>query len=172
MLSELGPSGFCLIAFSDSEIIGTISAKPFEESKAEPAVAPDGHPRLLFKRPPPVSREQEVMRQGAEDEDGERWELLASAVALRVKGMGVASVLADNCVEEIRRMVREGERNGEGEVNGERDEKVILYLSTLQELNEEYYQKRGWRSTGVRRFEAGTAGSRDGFGVVEMVKVV
>ena len=49
---------------------------------------------------------------------------------------------------------------------------VLLMLSSMQELNEAYYAKRGWETTGVRRFPPGTMGSRDGFGVVEMMKVV
>ena len=49
---------------------------------------------------------------------------------------------------------------------------VLLMLSSMQELNETYYAKRGWEKSGVRRFPPGTMGSRDGFGVVEMMKVV
>lgn len=45
-------------------------------------------------------------------------------------------------------------------------------LSSMQELNETYYAKRGWTTTGVRRFQPGTMGSRDGFGVVEIMKIV
>lgn len=63
--------------------------------------------------------------------------------------------------------------NGKGEKEGRRGKgEVLLMLSSLQELNENYYKKRGWETSGVRRFEKGTMGSRDGFGVVEMMRVV
>lgn len=54
---------------------------------------------------------------------------------------------------------------------GERG-KIVLLLSTMQELNEGYYAKRGWKATVLRRFPPGTMGSRDGFGVIEMMKII
>ena len=63
--------------------------------------------------------------------------------------------------------------NDEGEVGkGKGKGKVMLMLSTMLELNESYHLKRGFVSTAVRRFEKGTVGSRDGFGVVEMMRWV
>ena len=59
-----------------------------------------------------------------------------------------------------------GKRKGKGK--GE----VLLMLSSLQELNESYYQKRGWSTTNIKRFPKGTMGSQDGFGVVEMMKII
>lgn len=60
----------------------------------------------------------------------------------------------------------------EEEEKEEGKSKIRLMLSTMQDLNETYYAKRGWTTTAVRRFPPGTSGSRDGFGVVEMGKVV
>ena len=70
-----------------------------------------------------------------------------------------------------------GEENDGEEANGEKKKakekgEILLMLSSLQELNESYYQKRGWSTTNIRRFPKGTMGSQDGFGVVEMMKVI
>ena len=63
------------------------------------------------------------------------------------------------------------EEGGEEKEKGKNTE-ILLMLSSLQELNESYYQKRGWSTTNIRRFPKGTMGSQDGFGVVEMMKVI
>ena len=72
-----------------------------------------------------------------------------------------------------------GEGGSEGEDKqrkldgGEKKKQIVLYLSTMQELNEGYYLRRGWTTTGLRRFDGGDVpGSPDGFGIVEMVKVL
>ncbi|KAL9633175.1 MAG: hypothetical protein Q9164_004863 [Protoblastenia rupestris] len=175
MLDDLGPNGFCLIMFEtgeeESDIIGTISAKPFIETKAGHDTSI--HPSSLFKRPPPPTKHdaeaQEKAIESAEDPEASKWELLASAVALRVKGKGVASMLLEKCIEEIRRRAaEEHKRKGLREEEG----KVALYLSTMQEVNEAYYLRKGWRTTGIRRFAPGTWGGKDGFGIVEMVRVL
>ncbi|KAG8525737.1 uncharacterized protein KY384_000497 [Bacidia gigantensis] len=172
MLDEIGTEGLCMIAFEKqegSEIIGTISAKPFHEPKI--AVDTAGkHSRMLFKRS--VSEKQmngqavDAIMKG--EEEAEKWELLASVVSLRVKGMGVASMLMEKCVAEIKRRSiqnwHEKQRAG--------NPKIVLYLSTMQELNEVYYQKRGWTTTSTRRIPAGTTGNRDEFGIVEMMKTI
>jgi len=164
MLDELGPSGFSFIQFAageGSQIIGTASAKPFTESKA--GAPTDGHHRLLFKRPPPTEDSQAGKMAGELDnERAERWEVLIMAVDPQLQGQGIAGALMEMVVVEIRRRVAEGGKEG----------KIVLMLSAMQELNEGYYLKRGWSTTGKRRFERGTMGSRDGFSVVEMVKII
>lgn len=89
---------------------------------------------------------------------------------LELQGRGLAKQLMDITVEEIRtRVARSGGGLSEEEGVGAQ---ILLLLSTMQELNETYYAKRGWTTTGLRRFPPGTSGSRDGFGVVEMMKIV
>ena len=177
VLDELGPEGFCMIAFEEgenSDIIGSISAKPFEEPTT--AIEKEGkHPRMHYKRS--VATPSAVVNgvaagEGVQDESGEKWELLMMGVALKVKGMGVASRLMEKCVEEIGRRVGEevaGVGGGEG---GDGKSRVVLYLSTMKELTEVYYQRKGWKTTSTTRVEAGVARNRDPFHVVEMVKVV
>ena len=177
MLDEIGPDGFCVITFEhtseNAAIIGSVSAKPFTVATQKHEADEGVHPRLLFKRAPP-----EKIDEAVEGETGEKWELLAMAVALRVKGKGVAGLLMEKCVEEIRRRVTSAAAAdiGSKEVNrswkDREDRNIVLYLSTLQEINEGYYLRRGWRTTNVKSVEKGTAGSLLDFHIAEMVKVV
>lgn len=182
IFDELGPEGFCMLAFEDAEsteIIGTISARPFNAQRVEKGEK--NHARFLFKRAPSThattlrngrdatekaGKVQEV-EQALLDPDIENWELLASVVTFRVKGMGLASKLMEMCIDELRRMslIKYRDRGGQGEV------KMGLYLSTMKELNEEYYLKRGWVTTAENKIEKGVMGSRDGFSVAEMVRI-
>ena len=124
-----------------------------------------------------------------EEEKGEgnlpSWEILAMAVTPELQGRGIASQLLNLTIETIRAQVKEeqlsgivekGKEDGEGKVirKGEGGEggKVKILLSTLKELKEEYYKRKGWKTTHERRFPAGVGGSEAGFGVVDMVRVV
>lgn len=159
LASELGSEGFCIIAFSADDggrMVGTASAKPYHAAKAREGAG--GEVNLIFKRP-------EVGGDGGGVvEDGEglpAWELLAMAVEPELQGRGISTQLLEGTLEEIKRRVSEG---------GKRATRVLV--STMKELTEGYYQKKGWETTEERRFPPGTAGSRTGFTVVEMVKVV
>ena len=182
IFDELGPEGFCMLAFENAEgteIIGTISARPFNAQRVEKGEK--NHARFLFKRAPSAptttirngreateqaGKAQEV-EQALLDPDIENWELLASVVTFRVKGKGLASKMMEMCIDELRRrsFVKYQDRGGQGEV------KLGLYLSTMKELNEEYYLKRGWVTTAEKKIDKGVMGSRDGFSVAEMVRI-
>ena len=173
-------------------VIATASAKPFippEPDKNEPGKETASK---LFKRQPGTD---EALAAYAELP---KWEILCMVVEPTLQGRGIAGQLMGLTIEEIKRRVLEGKNGGykrrhggNGGTNGEAnnvqkyikaehdDEKkgkgkgeVLLMLSSMQELNESYYAKRGWQTTSVRRFPPGTMGSRDGFGVMEMMKVV
>ena len=174
-------------------VIATASAKPFippEPDNNEPGK--EKASEKLFKRQPGTD---EALAAYAELP---KWEILCMVVEPTLQGRGIAGQLMGLTIEEIKRRVLEskdegherrhggdGEMNGEGtnhyQKNQEADTdqtkekakgELLLMLSSMQELNESYYAKRGWQTTGVRRFPPGTMGSRDGFGVVEMMKVV
>lgn len=148
------------------KVIGSASAKPYHlpcadngnESKKD---VPDSVP--LFKRQPGTERELQ------EHALLPKWEILVTVVDVELQGRGLAKELMDITLAEIRRRVSQGRDEGE---EGKGEGKILLLLSTMQELNETYYAKRGWTTTGLRRFLPGTMGSRDGFGVVEMMRVV
>lgn len=173
-------------------VIATASAKPFipperhnKESGREPAS------EKLFKRQPDTDNALAAYA------GLPKWEIICTCVEPTLQGRGIAGQLMDLTIEEVKRRVVEskdggherrhggdGEMNGEGTNHQKNEEAVadkmkekakgelLLMLSSMQELNESYYAKRGWQTTGVRRFPPGTMGSRDGFGVVEMMKVV
>ena len=153
-LEEMGPDGFCLLSIAEGgEIIGTISAKPFHVGPV--SVQKHTHPNKMFKR-----------TVGVENEEGVKgWELIASCVALRVKGKGLASWLMGESVKEIWKRSREAWK-----VEGKGQGKLKLYISTMQETNESYYVRRGFRTTNVIEVPPGVMESRDGFHIAEMVK--
>ncbi|CAD6570095.1 MAG: hypothetical protein ASARMPRED_003491 [Alectoria sarmentosa] len=134
---------------------------------------------------------------GGGDEGWPQWEILAMAVHPRLQGRGLASTLLGQAIDEVKiraaaassllaplaptptrhhhhhRQKSTGHRpeNGNGEVAKGKG-KVMLMLSTMLELNESFYLKRGFTTTAVRRFEPGTMGSVDGFSAVEMMRWV
>ena len=177
---------------SGETVIATASAKPFvppELNNNESGGVKASE--KLFKRQPDTDNALAAYAELP------KWEILCTCVELTLQGRGIAAQLMGLTIEEIKRRVVEskdeghGRRHGgDGEVNGgdtdnqkneeadavttkkEAKDELLLMLSSMQELNESYYAKRGWQTTGVRRFPPGTMGSRDGFGVVEMMKVV
>ncbi|KAL9072353.1 MAG: hypothetical protein Q9161_003672 [Pseudevernia consocians] len=202
--SELEPDGFTFLMFSSetsqheeiegltinspkgATLIASASAKPYLPTKPEDA---GDMTHLLFKRPPPDAREFDMNDESENSDGGEerwpKWEILAVAVHPSLQGRGLASVLLERVIEEIKSRASasmpapdpkrqqkddlDDVSESEGKVgNG----KVMLMLSTMLELNESYYLKRGFTTTSVRRFEPGTMGSIDGFSAVEMMRWV
>ena len=173
---ELGSQGFCILAFTPSnndtenegKLIATASAKPY----IPPGATKEEKGSLLsevnkmFKRAAStqiIKTEDEVESEGLP-----AWEVLLMAVTPEMQGRGIASRLLALTMEEIqRRVTKESAKEG-AHGNG----KVKILLSTMKELNEEYYKRKGWTTTSERRFEAGVGGSEAGFGIVEMVRVV
>ena len=190
---EIGPDGFTIIMLAQdtsTQIHGEEEEK--QEGQSDTVIATAS--AKLFKRQPGTDNALAAYAQLP------KWEILCMVVEPTLQGRGIAGQVMGLTIEEIKRRVGEnedmwlerrydgdggmdgegdyGRGNGEGEnVDGRKEKKkgkgeVLLMLSSMQELNEEYYKKRGWETTGVRRFPPGTMGSRDGFGVVEMMKVV
>jgi len=164
LASELGPEGFCVIAFSAAggRMVGTASAKPYHAENAREGAG--GEVNLIFKRPAAAKGGGKAVAV-AEDEEGlPAWELLAMAVEPEFQGKGISTQLLELTLEEIKRRVAEGGERVEGTTR--------VLVSTMKELTEEYYRKKGWETTEERRFPPGTAGSGTGFTVVEMVRMV
>ena len=145
-----------------SRIIASAGAKPFSIMKS--SSSGDAHARTLFKRSPPkadvIGTDVDLQHTKAS-----KWELLAFGTDVALQGQGLAGALTEMVNEEIRRRATK-EWKEEGKVE------IVLMLSTMQELNEAYYLKRGWTTTNVREFKPGTMGSRDGFHIAEMWKVL
>lgn len=95
------------------------------------------------------------------------------AVDPLLQGRGLATEFMNLTIDEIKRRCRSNLRSiisNSSEENGKG--KLMLLLSTMQNLNEGYYLRRGWTTTETRSFPPGTMGSRNGFSVVEMFKSV
>ena len=166
LVSEIGPNGFCIIMFDGEvgrRIIATASAKPYKPTKS--GVTHGSEVNMLFKRKPEEeSNNKDTMDAevvGSDVENQSRWELLAFATDVKLMGQGIAGHLTEMTHAEIRKRAA-----AEGKT------KVVLMLSTMKEVNEPYYLKRGYKTMNVRTFQPGTSGSRDGFSVAEMVKVL
>ena len=166
LVAEIGADGFCIIMFEGEvggRIIATASAKPYKPTKAGDTYGSDIN--MLFKRAPQEgSNNRDTMDAGIVGSDVEnqsRWELLAFATDVSLMGQGIAGKLTSLTTAEIRRRAA---------VEGK--SKIVLMLSSMKELNEAYYLKRGYTTMNVKIFPPGTGGSRDGFSVAEMVKVL
>lgn len=144
-------------------MVGTASAKPYRAEKAREGAG--GEVNLIFKRPPLV--ENGGGKAVAVVEKGEglpAWELLAMAVEPELQGKGISTRLLELTLEEIKRRVAEEGERVEGTTR--------ILVSTMKELTEGFYHKKGWETTEERRFPPGTAGSGTGFTVAEMVRIV
>ena len=210
LLEELGPNGFCILAFEASEphdpnddsnnekpgkLIATASAKPYTPGSTEPAEAGSlvSEINKLFKQTRGVEGKSAVQppvlpklnssslfpeEDGKEAEEGiPTWEILTMGVDPALQGRGIASWMLGFTIEEIKKRLDQArkEKQEEEEVVGKEEwkgQKVKILLSTMKELNEGYYQRKGWKTTAERRFEAGVGGSEEGFGIVDMVRVV
>ena len=166
LVSEIGPDGFCIIMFDvevGGRIIATASAKPYKPTK--PGTTHGSEVNMLFKRKPVEdSNNKDTMDAevvGSDIENQSRWELLAFATDVKLMGQGIAGQLTEMTHAEIRKRAA-----AEGKT------KVVLMLSTMKELNEPYYLKRGYKTMSVNVFPPGTGGSKDGFSIAEMVKVL
>lgn len=161
LVSEIGPNGFCIIMFDGKiggKIIATASAKPYRPTKNGESYGSDIN--MLFKRAP-AEDPMDVEVVGSDVEKQSRWELLAFATDVNLMGQGIAGRLTELTNAEIRKRAA-----AEGKT------KIVLMLSTMQDVNEPYYRKRGFKTMSVKAFPPGTQGSRDGFSVAEMVKVL
>lgn len=198
--NEVGPDGFILLVLSNpsedcaanaaggfrapdgQRIIGTASAKPYVPTK--PGFESGDAAHLLFKRPPPAA--------ATEDNGLPSWELLAMVVDPTLQGGGIATQLMNLTIDEIKRRSSSALQGrtqstaseqkdsapsmGQGEDKAEQQNsdrgQVTLLLSTVKEINESFYARRGWTTTDIRAFPPGTSGSRTGFSIVEMFQVI
>ncbi|KAL9603533.1 MAG: hypothetical protein Q9179_002150 [Wetmoreana sp. 5 TL-2023] len=164
--AELGSEGFCIIAFSSEgdgghgRLVGTASAKPYHAQKAREGAG--GELNLMFKRS--VANKVVDSSETRDEEALPTWELLAMAVEPDLQGQGISTQLLGLALEEIKRRVAAETRIAK---NG-----VRIFISTMKELNEEYYLKKGWMTTDERRFPRGIAGSTNAFTIVDMVRTI
>ncbi|KAK5108046.1 hypothetical protein LTR62_008820 [Meristemomyces frigidus] len=99
-------------------------------------------------------------------EGAEVWELKLMAVDVTLQGAGLASYLMDLVDKEVLRRVAY-------EVRGMKaDQKVFMLITTVKEINGEFYARRGYEFDYETVHEVGYMGSEMGFCVVHMSKVL
>lgn len=166
--SPAGTSTEGFLSPSGHRIIGTASAKPYHPSHPIASSIDSSNATHLFKRPPPPKPHPE-----AENTSTPQWELLAMVVDPSLQGHGLATQLTNLTIDEIKsRCVSNPHPPPSTPSEASPNDKLTLLLSTMKDLNENYYLKRGWTTTDTRSFPPGTMGSRDGFSVVEMCKTI
>ncbi|KAL9109464.1 MAG: hypothetical protein Q9187_008160 [Circinaria calcarea] len=101
----------------------------------------------------------------------QQWELKLMAVDPALQRQGLADILLTHVTAEIKRRaaILEAERKRNG---GEGEAEVRMILTTIKEIKFAYYEKRGFHWTGERKVKKGILGSRNGFTVVEMEKIL
>ncbi|KAL8920398.1 MAG: hypothetical protein Q9208_006279 [Pyrenodesmia sp. 3 TL-2023] len=181
LLDELGKDGFifvltALTSEGEQKLIASASAKPFKELNHHELVE-GSELRTSFKRraaapgldpaspsQPPQATERSAEREAVDSVKAGRelpkWEIICNVVHPEYQRRGIAAQMYEALVKEMR---------SRGSPPGNRG--VHLAITTLKELNEAYYQKRGFVTTDERRIEKGVGGSELGFSVVEMEKI-
>lgn len=173
LVSELGPDGFLFIVHEepangsadDIKFVATGGARPFRPPKAGVTRGSDTH--MMFERAPTI---------GEDDPNQSRWELISFGTDVKLQGQGLAAQVTNLVVAEIRKRVdtawsAERLATQDEESSAERP-KIVLLLTTIRDINEKFYLKRGWTTTAVKEFPAGSPLTVDGLVIVEMMKAL
>lgn len=182
LIEEVGKDGFIFILTAHTPedgkpgLIASASAKPFKELDHH-ELAQGSHVLTNFKRKatapkttslssdfvqvPHPSSEHDPDAVLDKDSALPKWEIICNVVHPDYQKRGIAGQLHDAVIKEIRSRESPNE-----------DQDVDLVITTMKELNEVYYQKRGFVTTAEKRFEKGVGGSEVGFSVVETEKIV
>nr|OQO21572.1 hypothetical protein B0A51_11920 [Rachicladosporium sp. CCFEE 5018] len=119
---------------------------------------------------PPKSQQGETFSRSTESfatfEGAELWELRHMGVRPDLQGRGLAGYLMKLCEEEVQRLF--DARKAKGEVVDGMG--LVMLLTTLKEINETFYAKRGWKWDEEKKFGKGWMGSEAGFSVAHMSK--
>ncbi|KAL8960056.1 MAG: hypothetical protein Q9193_003179 [Seirophora villosa] len=178
-LDEVGVEGFTFIMSiqtleGEQVPIASASAKPFKElghhevmqgsellrefkRKAAPGLDPTS--RFEAIKDCDSTETQEALNSLRADITLPKWEIICNVVHPNYQKRGLAAEMYNALIEEMRRREPEPKR-------------IHLVITTMKELREAYYQKRGFVTTGEKRFGKGVGGSEVGFSVVEMEQMV
>ncbi|KAL8825672.1 MAG: hypothetical protein Q9170_007704 [Blastenia crenularia] len=177
LIGEVGKDGFVLVLLSqesgrEAQPIASASAKPFKPLEHNELIHSSellGH----FKRraaplptvstpskPGPATEPNGALSNLPETaDDPSQWEIVCNVVHPDYQKRGIAAQMFDAVVQEIRK-------------RKSKSDKIHFVITTMKEINETYYQKRGFVTTKEQRFEKGVGGSEVGFSVVEMERTM
>nr|POE53533.1 hypothetical protein CFP56_28755 [Quercus suber] len=151
-------------AAASTEIIATASAHRYVQPVLMAQADED-----IKKRHQTFTRFQ-VPESAQPDEtwDVDVWELKTMAVALNAQRQGLAGLLMRAAEDEVKARFRDG-----GKVeNGARRRRCVMLLSTIMELNGEFYKHKGYVCGSQKTFPAGHLGSEAGFTIGHFSKVL
>lgn len=119
-----------------------------------------------------VSRWNGDMEGRGEEAGEEGWEIKTVTTRMGWMKKGLAGRCIAELTEELVRQERERGRNGNGEGEEDGRRKLRLWIHVVDELNWEYWRRRGWEY--VRGYErpAGEMGSKHGFRLLVAFKEV
>ncbi|KAI4186067.1 MAG: hypothetical protein L6R41_003724 [Letrouitia leprolyta] len=181
LIGEVGTEGFILVLFSqesqgEKKPIASISAKPFKILRHD-ELAEGSELLTSFKRRAAAPQSTSTSRDTAQHDKADiaheaqipletladlpQWEIICNVVHPDYQRRGIAGQMFNAMTSEIR-----------NRISGNNEKRIHLVITTMKEMNETYYQKRGFVTTRETRFEKGTAGSEVGFSIVEMERIV
>ncbi|KAI7545838.1 hypothetical protein KC331_g5979 [Hortaea werneckii] len=147
---------------------------PVLETTGEEEGGEAGQGRKVFRRVGLPQRAMEVAGSGV---DVDCWELKVMAVDVEAQGQGLASYLMRLVDDEVKkRFWSLGGVNGDGNAPAQGIEsnlgagrrRLFMLLTTLKEINEDLYARRGYQKDYETWHAPGTLGSETGFTVVHM----
>lgn len=152
-IEELGQEGFTFIAFKkDRTPIATASAKPYTMPNAGQAIG--SATNQLWKRK--ANPEDAIT-----NENLTVYEIILLAVLPPFRAHGLASHLLTLTIEQCKSLAKGSEKSRE----------VKLLLSTSKERGESFYQRKGFLTTGERKFGRKEGATGDEICVVDMEMV-
>lgn len=153
-LSGKGTFTYVITYTGTSTILGTASAKLYKDT--------------LERTPPSQEQPKSTFtRTGTSAPDTEGWELALMAVDPSLQRKGVAGLLIGLVEREVKRRFLLAK--AQSEMPGR---KLVMLLSTIKEVNFEFYTRRGYEFDYETFHEPGWLASPTGFTVVHMSKKV
>lgn len=155
LILELSGSGIFtyVITYAGTKtVIGTASAKRYKDAVISKPASPDD-PKSAF------------MRSGVFGQHTEGWELSLMAVDTSLQRQGLAGLLMNLVEGEVKRrfVLSRAER-------GLPDLRLVMLLTTVKEINWDFYVRRGYQLDYETFHGPGWIGSTTGFHVVHMSK--
>ena len=173
LVTEYSPDGFVYVLFkNDFNVLGGKSENIAQNHRNRIPIASIGAKPFVLPILPPDLPEKSKAFKRTVDLGGDayiQYEIKLLVVDPSHQGHGLGGKLFEVLVGEIRRRV--DEMNRALEEAGETKREGKLLLTTLGELNEPFYERRGFVTTYSRRYEPPTFGTVDGFTVVHMERV-
>jgi GNAT superfamily N-acetyltransferase len=153
-LSGPGTFTFVVTYTGETTVIGVASAKRYKSTASRQSPRMDV-PKSAFTRT------------GASEPNTEGFELSSMAVSPSLQRQGLAGLLMNLVEAEVKRRFLVTRAK-----TGPQDLGLIMLLTTVKEINWEFYTRRGYRADYETFHGPGWLGSEDGFTVVHMSKKV